>query len=250
MLNRWRLVYLIEVESILQSSKDEKPSGIANLKKYIGTDLDFIGLSVPLQRKIYKAGYSFSYLPIDEQFEIWNYIWHNSNLYDALNQALFFVSKYIDTLNHTKVWTITSAWANRLDNWAHSDSLSRIYANLLEHNRAVIFPVLQSWNSHQNAWLRRQSLVSLIEYSRKRKENLPYKEILSLIKNLLKDENYFVQKGLGWTLRETYNIYPDIAFEFLVNNCEHISSVAFSAAIEKLNTENKEKLKQLRKKLR
>jgi len=36
-----------------------------------------------------------------------------------------------------------------------------------------------------------------------------------LITRLLNDKEYYVQKGLGWTLRELHNVYPEQAIAYL-----------------------------------
>ncbi len=79
---------------------------------------------------------------------------------------------------------------------------------------------------------------------------MPVNKLFPLIKPLLSDENYFVQKGLGWTLREIGNVYPKDTWNFLVKHHAEISAVAFSPAIEKLSAKEKEELKLLRKKSR
>lgn len=76
---------------------------------------------------------------------------------------------------------------------------------------------------------------------------MPYNKILPLISNLLQDEEYYVQKGVGWSLRELHNVYPEKTYDWLRKNIQNISSIAFSAATEKLDGKRKNILKQIRK---
>jgi 3-methyladenine DNA glycosylase AlkD len=71
--------------------------------------------------------------------------------------------------------------------------------------------------------------------------------MLPLVEKLLDDEHYFVQKGVGWTLRELSVIYHDVTWQFLIKHHTRISGAAFTAAAEKLSPAKKEKLKDLRK---
>ena len=228
----------------------DKKTLFKDLKKYIGTELDFIGLSVPKQREVFKANVDFKEYTLEQQLEIWDEIWQHSNLYESLTQSLFFVSKHRDEFDTKTLFKVTKNWVGKIDNWAHSDGLSDIFSYLLEKDFALIYPQFKTWNTSENPWERRQSLVGLLEYSKKRKKILPVNKMLSLVKSLLNDENYFVQKGLGWTLREIGNVYPKETWIFLVKHHRKISSVAFSAAIEKLSIKEKEELKLLRKKSR
>jgi 3-methyladenine DNA glycosylase AlkD len=238
------------VKKLRAGLASDKKSGFKDLKKYIGTQYDFVGLSVPKQREVFKAAYDFNVLSLEQQLEIWNEIWLHSKLYEAMTQALFFVSQNRDAFDTKTLFTTTKNWVAKIDNWAHSDGLSDIFSYLLEKDASFIYPQIKIWNKSKNPWERRQSIVSLLEYSKKRKKVLPVNKLLPLIKPLLEDKNYFVQKGIGWTLREIGNVYPKDTWSFLVEHHVEISVVAFSPAIEKLSIKEKEELKRLRKKSR
>jgi 3-methyladenine DNA glycosylase AlkD len=236
------------VKKLQDGLSADKKTKFKDLKKYIGTQYDFIGLSVPKQRKLFQTGYEFSHLSLGEQLAIWNEIWFYTNSYEALTQCLFFVEKHLQLFNSRELWNITKKWTGKIDNWAHSDGLSAIYSHLLEIETKLVYAQFKSWNKSVKPWERRQSLVGLLEYSKKRKKVLPANKLLAMVKPLLADENYFVQKGLGWTLREIGNVYPKEAWDFLLKHYALITSVAFSPATEKLNAVKKEKIKSLRKK--
>ena len=241
--------FIKEIEATLRAAlHSSKVAAFKDHKKYIGTQYDFIGLSVPTQRQVFKQGFSFSSSTADKQYKIWEKVWQQSGLYEAMTLAIFFCDTQIKTEEVETVWNRIKKWTPQIDNWAHSDGLSALYSHLLEKEPELIYPQLLKWNSSANPWERRQSLVSLLEYSKKRKKHLPAEKILPLINNLLEDENYFVQKGLGWTLRETGNAYPKQTWDFLKKNTSSLSAVAFSPAIEKLSPQQKEELKLLRKK--
>ncbi len=234
-------------ELLLLSAKTEKPAKYKDLKKYIGTNYDFTGLSVPTQRAIFKKGFSFSGLLAAKQLEIWDMLWKTSNQYEIMTFALMFVSRQLKAFEPVVIWDITREWVGKVDNWAHSDQLSTIYADLLEIEPDLIYAQYSIWNKSINPWERRQSLVGLLNYSKLRKKILPFEKLSLMLLVLLKDENYFVQKGVGWTLREMGNVYPDETLALLTGNIAIINPTAFTAAIEKLTIANKEQLKQLRK---
>jgi 3-methyladenine DNA glycosylase AlkD len=98
--------------------------------------------------------------------------------------------------------------------------------------------------------MRRQSVLSPLCYARSRKVKPPFNKIIALVKPLLNDPDYYVQKGVGWCLRETGIVYPEKTFVFLTEYHHVITSTAFAAAAEKLPAKQKEQLKLLRKKSR
>ena len=90
-------------------------------------------------------------------------------------------------------------------------------------------------------------MVSLIEYASRRKRFLSFQELIAFIEPLLDDNEYYVQKGLGWTLREIYNAYPQETARFIQRNVLRIAPLAWSAATQKLGKTDKAKLSAARK---
>ncbi len=203
-----------------------------------------LGIRVPDVRRAQKAGYSFSVAPAEEQLGIWDFIWRHSSHYEVMSQALY---AYQHRQLKRKEVTIIRQWVERCTCWEHSDDLSKIYATVVEENPGWMVPTLQSWNRSNNAWKRRQSMVSLIEYASKRRRFLPFEQLIAFIEPLLGDEEYYVQKGLGWTLREIHNAYPEETADYLNRRALAISPRAWSAATEKLNTADKARLNAARK---
>lgn len=240
--------YINEIEEKLSALPSRTSSQIP--ESYIGggqSKLQYIGLRVPHLQQVLKNGFSFSSKSNEELAEIWDYVWWNSNCYEILSLGLswFYDKKQKSIINNH--WIILKKWSLKIDNWAHSDTLSGIYARLLEENPEKIYPTLLKWNSSKKPWLRRLSIVSLIYYSPQRKRVLPFNKIIALLEPQLDYDHYYVQKGVGWTLRETYNVYPGPTFKFMEKNIKKISSIAFSASTEKMSTKEKNHLKKLRK---
>ena len=169
-------------------------------------------LRVPLVRAQLKEGYSFLDGSPSSILKIWDHIWKNSEWYEVMSQALhYYQGKDLNKAEFNKIKT----WVNRCHCWEHSDDLSKIFADVVEENPDWILPTLEKWNSSASPWKRRQSVVALIEYASKRKSVLPFKQLISFVDNLLGDPEYYVQKGVGWTLREIGNVYPALTLKFL-----------------------------------
>lgn len=194
---------LREIESTLKSLSGEKPRG----------DYFRHGLTVPSIRKRLKSGFKFIEEPIDKDIlTTWDYIWKNAQSFEAMSMALYF---YQNRSLTKKEYSKLKTWINRCNCWEHSDDLSKIYAQVVEENPGWIIKDLVTWNKSKFLWKRRQSVVSLLEYANKRKSSLPYDDLIVFVENLLSDKEYYVQKGLGWTLREIYNIYPKQTLSFI-----------------------------------
>jgi hypothetical protein len=204
--------------------------------------------TIPAQRAVHLNGYSFSKLDPQVQFAIWDHFWFNSENNSVKNQSFFYIERQIKKEPFLKAnLGALLQWQQKVNDWPHCDSLSKIFTRLLEIDEPRVLPILRAWNKSKNLWHRRQSIVSLLYYSRTKKKILDFDTIVSLVTPLIEDKEYYVQKGLGWTLRELFNEYPRETTNFLFQNHSSISSTAYAAATEKLNKELKAKLNQLRK---
>lgn len=229
------------IDQLLLSFSNKK----SHFDSHSDEDPKRIGFSVPKLKSILKKEFLFT----DEDTSIkklsyWDDVWKNSVYFESMSLALYFYhGRQLSKNEFIKI----KSWINRCSCWEHSDNLSKIYAQIVEDNPTWILPTLEEWNRSSNLWKKRQSVVSLIEYSRKRKTVLPFKKLIQFIEPLLGDEEYYVQKGLGWTMREIYNIYPDKMLKFFDKNLTKISPLAYSAATEKLDKKCKQKFNTKRK---
>lgn len=233
-------------ESFHKVAPKKSKEQLLKLASYIGTKHKVLGIDAPLQRQLAKDAYGIA--EQSDWNEIINSVYTASNIFEVKNAALYIADK-MNKKHQQELYAILPEWIDYTDNWAHSDTLSKFYKGFLESEKfkPSFIKTIKEWNNDANLWKRRQSLVSLYYYARSKKSFLPYKETERLIHNLIDDKEYFVQKGLGWTLRESYNVYPKETFNYISQHASKISSTAFSAAVEKMSTKQKEVLKTKRK---
>jgi len=134
-----------------------------------------------------------------------------------------------------ETWPTLSTWSEHVENWAHSDSLASIYSYLLAQNFDEVYGVLQRWNNAENQWLRRLSMVSLIHYSGKKAVFLPLDKVLPMLENCLDDERPYVQKAIGWVLREANYVYHAEISAFIEQHLADLRGFAFSGATERFS---------------
>lgn len=205
------------------------------------------GYSSPQQRAVLKKMMTeIAKLGERDIWFFWEKHWKKGKSFEAQNLAIYY---WCDAKNFElakKFYKPLMSWASDLDNWAHSDGLSSLYARFLEELGAPIDKILWKWNRSPNPWKRRQSVVSLLYYTRQRKKTPSAKRVLSAIETLLEDDHYYVQKGVGWTLREVYQVNPVLTMKFIERHLHRIRSHAYSAAVEKLSLTQKKRLRELR----
>jgi hypothetical protein len=196
--------------------------------------LNSITGNIPLHRRESKRVYSFSKAPFDAQLAIWNLVWRTNNGFYPRVHAFFFLER------HTKkesellaMWPVIVQWQDDVNDWGLCDSLAKIYTRILELLPGEVYAQLLQWNIDADLWKRRQSVVSLLYYSRTKKRYLSFEQITALITPLLGDKEYYVQKGVGWALRELHNVYPEKALAYLKEHIQSIRGMALTTAVGK-----------------
>lgn len=211
------------------------------------SQLEHLGITFPNLRRRVRQGFSFYNLPEEQVLAIWDALWKTSPYGDVLFAALEFYTPVVRKRVGPELWPVVHEWVDRVDNWCHSDGLSAIYSRILETNIEEIYPQMVSWNTAESEWRRRISLVSLIHYSGKNAVFLPLKKVLPLVSNCIDDHRYYVQMAVGWVLREMGNVYGKEIMRYLEAHAERMSTAAFSRAIERRSSEERTRLRDLRK---
>ncbi len=238
--------YLKEVEKKLKVDRKENPFVVSvyNTKSIV------LAVPVPIQRKIAIEGFSFSGKDFTQLKKIWKFIWDNSNILEVRSQSIYFYESKKHNENFINYFCELKKFVEGLDNWAHSDTLSDLFSRLLEKDFEKISPTLSKWNKSKNPWMRRQSIVSLFYYQKMRIKKPPLDYVLEMVSPLLKDKDYYVQKGVGWTLREAIQAYPREVGKFIDQFVNDLSPIAFTTVCEKISKDKVSQYKLIRKDFR
>jgi 3-methyladenine DNA glycosylase AlkD len=223
-----------ELERAARAAKDKNSS------------LKFLPVRVPILKSIVKQGFPFYSLSPDQILSVWDHIWKQSPYFEVMNAGLIYYGQQKSSVA-PNVWHTISTWAAKLENWAHCDELAKIYSYLLPKRHDEVLRQLRLWNLATNEWLRRISLVSLIHYTGKNAVFLPASEMFPLIENCMSDNRYYVQRAVGWVLREMSSEYPVETDEFISARVNALSSAAFTNAVSRFSEMRRMKLTALRR---
>lgn len=239
---------LKEVEQKLKSfSRRPKPGAtVAATPEIYKTGQTVWMVPTPKQRELLKAGYSFSCEPHHIQKKIWKFIWDKSKVFEVKSQSLIYYQNKRKDNDFERYWPELKSYIGGIENWAHSDVYSDCLSRILEANPKMIMATLEKWNTSTNPWKRRQSLVSLFYYQSMREKYPTKTKVFKFLKNLIEDEHYYVQKGVGWTLRESIQAYPKETYTFVEKHLEKLSSIAFTTVMEKVPERKKNSYKKKR----
>ena len=182
----------------------------------------FVGLKVPLQRKLARE---FKDLSLAEIGELLNSSIHE----ERLISLIILIDKYQKTDEKGKklIFNFYMKQRKGINNWDLVDiSAPKILGRyLLEKDKGILFKFAVS----KNLWERRIAIISTQEFIK----NNNFKTTLQIASMLIKDEHDLIHKAVGWMLREIGK--KDIALEekFLRVHYKEMPRTMLRYAIEK-----------------
>lgn len=237
-----------ELSRAIKNLKRASTQDIAFAQNYVGrgSTLRYLGLSLPQTRSVLGTDLKVHRASLREQFIVFQKNWFGASTHDQKSLSIFWLENLSeeDLLIYGKK---ILAWAPVIDNWALSDGLCNVFSKIFELDANLALPIYKKWNAHKNPWLRRCSMVGLFYYSRSRKVQPSFKLAASMVSPHFGADEYYVQKAVGWTIREMYNVYPHETIQFIDNNLHRITSIAWVAASEKLKLDIKAKFLKTRR---
>ena len=125
-------------------------------------------------------------------------------------------------------------------NWGHTDVLSGMALSHFITHKIVGIEALEEWTRSPSKWKRRSVPVVMIDVL---KTKIPLKKMLRIVNPLMTDPDKFVQKGLGWFLREAWKLHPAEVEAFLLGWKDVCGRIIVQYATEKMDKKHKERFR-------
>jgi 3-methyladenine DNA glycosylase AlkD len=210
--------------------------GAGNLPKY-ESKLIFLGYNVPSTKRVSKilCEQNLSFAKLRDLFL-------HSKIYEVKLICLHcYATAWTSASRKKELFSFlekhSQKIANSIDCWPLADLLSSLVNCALQESLTTMLPIVDSLKSSKNPWQERIGLVSLIYYSTPKKKPalFSFSEYLKRILQHAHSDHLYVQKGLGWQLRELGKAFP-LQYENWFNSFAYkLDSVAFASASEKVN---------------
>jgi 3-methyladenine DNA glycosylase AlkD len=203
--------YLIPLQALFQKHTDEK-NALAS-KAYLRNQFEHYGLKADLRRNICREFMKKNTLVYRELPAIVKECWklpQREWQYFAVELAASMkkawdekIIRLIETL------IIRKSWWDSVDHVA--SELTGPYFTLYPRQ---IHKITAAWNLSDNIWLQRSSIMFQKSYRQKTNSMLLSRYILRLTDS----DEFFVQKAIGWALREYSKTNPDWVVKFVTSH--------------------------------
>ena len=181
------------------------------MTKYMKNHFPFLGIKTPERRLLFKTMANEMKLPPYEEMEkeVWELFQLEEREYHYI--AIELLSKYktqlsVKDLPFCQRLVETKSW------WDSVDSLApKIVADIVIANRMAGETVMVEWAKSSNLWTNRASILHQLKYKEKTNEEL----LFATIERHSASKEFFLQKSIGWVLREYAKTRPQVVQEFV-----------------------------------
>ncbi len=137
----------------------------------------------------------------------------------------------------TAVWDLVQTWVPDFDSWAIADHAASAISKRLQADPARL-DVVEGWTTSDHMWSRRAALVSTLPWaklSNPKPADLDTRErILGWAATYVQDRDWFIQKAIGWWLRDLSKHDADRTRAFLAEHGDQMKAFARKEAVKYL----------------
>jgi len=210
MKHEWNRHALIE---LFTGHADEEQS--LPMRAYMRNKFPFIGIRSPLRKQLLQQYFTIYDMPKEEDLLIEVEALYNLSEREFQYVAIALLDKQkkklgITDLDFLKSLITEKSWWDSIDSIAPS-----IVGGIVLRDRDAGEEVMKQWSESDNMWLNRSAILHQLKYKKEMNEEL----LFSIIHQHKESQEFFIQKAIGWVLREYAKTNPGIVVSF-VNSTE------------------------------
>lgn len=212
--------YLL-LKQLFERHKDVKNA--KKMAKYMRNLFDFYGIASPKRKAIYKDILKQEKINKKIDWEFLDYCYR-----DAHREFQYFVCDYLsamkkflkyEDIEKIKRYIQSKEW------WDTIDCFDRIIGAIgLKDSRVAT--LMLKWSQDDDFWLRRIA----IDHQLLRKDQTDKQLLETIIINNLNSDEFFINKAIGWSLRDYSKINPGWVREFITKYQDKMSSLSIKEA--------------------
>ena len=207
-------------EEMIQHKNEEQAR---QMSKYMLNKFEYIGIKTPERREIFKNFFKEYKNEEKIDWEFVNKCWENKYRefqYVAADYLKNMKDKLtIDDIPKLKQLILKKSWWDTIDNLDMT-----IGALALKDSN--VNKILLEWSLDENIWLRRIA----IDHQLLRKEKTNAELLEKILKNNLGQAEFFINKAIGWALRDYSKTNPEWVKNFIEENKEKMAKLSIKEA--------------------
>ena len=194
-----------------------------SMSKYMQDKFRFLGVRGATRTEIYKK-----YFPDARKTKTidWDFV---ENCWNKEEREFQYVVVYYlkamqkflkrEDISRLKYLIVTKSW------WDTVDLLAKVVGSLIIRIKGYD-QIMLEWSKDSNIWLRRVAIL----YQLSLKDKVDKQVLDRILENNLGDNEFFINKAVGWALRDYSKYNPEWVREFIKKNKENMANLSIREA--------------------
>ena len=199
-----------------------------SMSKYMQDKFSFLGVRGATRTEIYKK-----YFPNARKTKTidWDFI---ENCWNKEEREFQYVVVYYlkamqkflkrEDISRLKYLIVTKSW------WDTVDLLAKVVGSLVIRIEGYD-QIMLEWSKDSNIWLKRVAIL----YQLSLKEKVDKQVLDKILVNNLGDSEFFINKAIGWALRDYSKFNPEWVREFIKKNKDNMANLSIREASKYLD---------------
>jgi len=219
------------------------PGRAAQEKRYLKSDLEFLGVTVPDMRRVVRAAVR-GYPGLSREATVaWATALWREPVHERRMAAVEVLELAVPRLTAEDLG-IVAELIRQARTWALVDGLACNVAGGIALRDPASWLLIDPWAGDMDFWIRRSALLALLPGIRSGSPDLARFDRFA--EPMLNETEFFIRKAIGWVLREIARRDPGFTAEWTRNHVSGMSGVTFREAVRRLPAEEAERLRSLR----
>lgn len=204
--------YIEKMQAILTAHANDENA--FHMEKYMRNQFMFLGIKTPLRKKLTQQFFKETKIKEEDfQPEFVRSLWQSIER-EYQYVAMDYIGLSLKKLRKEDLFLLeelitTKSW------WDTADMLAqKAVGKIASDHPEVISEIIEEWNKSENMWLQRSALLFQLKYKEHTDEKLLYR----FINDHASSKEFFIQKAIGWVLREYSKTNPDSVKQFISRN--------------------------------
>lgn len=215
------------------------PDRAVNEKRYLKSDLEFLGVRAPAIRELVNAWLKERPgLEREELIRLVRALWRR-RLHELRAFGLVLLQARPGLLEAGDI-ELLEWMLRRSETWAYVDGIAVHVVGPLVERSPALEAVLDRWADDEDFWIRRSAVLALLLPLRRGEGD--WTRFVRFADAMLEETEFFIRKSLGWVLRETAKKKPDRVRQFVGARIDRISGVTLREAVKYLQPADRDEL--------
>jgi len=226
--------YINELKSIFEEHKN--PENAKQMKSYMRDKFEFFGIQATDRRKISRHLMRMENKPPKSELDrVIKTLWSEEKRelhYFAMDLMQRYQKQYKkDDIKLMEYMIINNSWWDTVDTTA-----KKIIGSYLKKYPEFKIKYTDKWIDSNNIWLQRTALLFQLGY----KEDTDQELLFDIIKRIKDIDEFFIQKAIGWILRDYSYTEPEVVKDYIKNNeLSNLSTREGLKALKRIEKKNK-----------